>query len=91
MASNEGKINENFDAEYNEKIMNDLNELYNKAEKKILEELEKIQDEIEKLLENLMEEKLAKTLEINQKYENELRDLETDLDISILYFCIYNN
>lgn len=91
MASNEGKIDENFDAEYNEKIMNDLNELYNKAEKKILEELEKIQDEIEKLLENLMEEKLAKTLEINQKYENELRDLETDLDISIFYFLFYNN
>jgi mevalonate kinase len=91
LASNEGKIDENFDAEYNEKIMNDLNELYNKAEKKILEELEKIQDEIEKLLENLMEEKLAKTLEINQKYENELRDLETDLDISIFYFLFYNN
>lgn len=54
----------------------------------MLEELEKIQDEIEKLMENLMEEKLAKTLEINQKYENELRELETDLDLSnIIIIC----
>jgi len=62
--------------------LNDINEIWNKAEKKILEELENIQVQIEKLMENLMEEKLDKTFHINQKYENELRELETDLDLS---------
>lgn len=62
--------------------MSDLNEIYDKAEKKFLEELENIQNEIEKFMENLFEEKLFKTLEINQKYEVELKELETDLDLS---------
>ena len=47
----------------------------------MIEELEKIQIEIEKFMEEIMEEKLKKTLEINQKYENELREMEADVDI----------
>ncbi len=48
----------------------------------MLEEIEKIQNEIEKLMEELMEEKLNKTIEINQKYEIELKGFEFDLDLS---------
>lgn len=59
-----------------------MNEIWDKAEKKMLEQLESIQNDMEKLMGSIMEEKLAKTLEINQKYENELRELETDLDLS---------
>lgn len=58
--------------------------MWEKSEKKMLEDLEKIQSEMEKYLEAIMDEKLKKTLEINQKYEGELRDLEIDLDLSIL-------
>jgi len=88
---NDDNFNEIFDNEYNKSIIENLNMIWENAEKKMLDEMEKIQNEIERYMEQLMEEKLNKTLEINQKYENELRELEVDLDPSNLniYLIIF--
>lgn len=58
--------------------------IWDSADKKIEEEIDKSQTEIIKLMEKLMEEKMLKIIEINQKYELELKDLEADIDISKL-------
>ena len=56
--------------------------IWDSADKKIEEEIKKVHIEIVKLMENIMEEKMQKIIEINQKYELELKDLEAEIDIS---------
>ena len=83
-------MDEIFDEEYNQKITDNLNNIWENAENKMIEELEKIQIEIEKFMEEIMEEKLKKTLEINQKYENELREMEADVDMCNKKYLSYS-
>lgn len=45
------------------------------------QELEKIEEEMSQLLDSLADEKFRKTMEINNKFELELRELRDDLDL----------
>ena len=59
-----------------DEVTKKLTMIWESADKKIEEELDKSQNDIVKLMEKLMEEKMQKIIEINKKYELELIDLE---------------
>lgn len=61
-------------------ITKKLNMIWDAIYQKMGEESEKIHIEVEILIERLLEEKFKKLIEINQKYELELKDLEVDVD-----------
>jgi hypothetical protein len=77
---NEDNINEIFDQDYEEKIESSLLKVWESAQKEMCLELEKIEDEISNFLDNLADEKFKKTIEINNKFEGELKELRADLD-----------
>lgn len=79
---NEDNINEIFDHDYDQKIESNLIKVWESAEKQMTEDVEKIEAEMEKFLDNIADEKFKKTLEINNKYDNELKSLESDIDLS---------
>lgn len=79
---NEENINEIFDKDYEDKIESNVIKIWETAEKKIKEELETIENQMERFLDDLANEKFKKTLEINNKYDNELKNLECDIDLS---------
>ncbi len=79
----EENINEIFDKEYDEKIEENLKKVWDNAEKKMTEDMERIEQEMEKLLDELGEEKFRRTMETNNKYDLELKDLEEAADLSI--------
>jgi hypothetical protein len=86
---NEDNINEIFDKEYDEKIEASLVEIWETAEEKMQTELTKIEEEMEKFLDSIADEKFKRSLEINNKYETELRSMEADVDLSkIKLICV---
>lgn len=90
MIVNEDNINEIFDKEYEDKIEDSLMKIWDAAEKKTQEELDKIEEQMIKFLDDISNEKFTKTLEINNKYDAELKDLEADgLDLSIYIHITY--
>lgn len=79
----EQNINEIFDKDYENKIETNLLKIWETAQIQMRVELEKIEDEISKFLDQLAEEKFKKSVEILNKYDLELKDLLLDLDLSM--------
>jgi ElaB/YqjD/DUF883 family membrane-anchored ribosome-binding protein len=77
---NEDNINEIFDQDYEEKIESSLLKVWESAQVDMRQELEKIEEEMTQFLDSLADEKFKKTMEINNKYEGELKELQADLD-----------
>jgi hypothetical protein len=82
----EDNVNEIIDQECIEGIENNLNKVWETANKRLIEDLEKVEEEMEKFLDNIAEEKFKKTMEINNKFAQELRELEDDVDHSKLIY-----
>jgi len=78
---NEDNINEIFDQDYEENIESSLLKVWESAQKEMRQELEKIEEEMSQFLDSLADEKFKKTMEINNKFELELRELRDDLDL----------
>jgi len=78
---NEDNINEIFDQDYEENIESSLLKVWESAQKEMSQELEKIEEEMSQFLDSLADEKFKKTMEINNKFELELRELRDDLDL----------
>ena len=58
--------------------------MWKTAEKAMKEELTKIESEMETFLDDLSEEKVKGTLEINSRYDYELKSMEDIVEISKL-------
>lgn len=63
-------------------ITRKLMEIWEAADRKIEESVDRTQNEIVRLMERMIDEKMKKILEINAKYEMELKDLEAEIDPS---------
>ncbi len=80
---NEDNINEIFDQDYEEKIEANLLKVWESAQVNIRQELEKTEEEMTHFLDNLADEKFRKTMEINNKFEGELKEFQADdLDLN---------
>jgi hypothetical protein len=79
----EEEIKEILVKECQEKMENNLQTIWENANNQMIADLNKIEDEMEKLIDNLATEKLTKTFEINKKYEQEIKEYENgDCDLS---------
>lgn len=78
----EEDIEEIFDQEYHEKIDIHLNGIWEKAEENLKEKLALIEEKIMQFLDDIMVEKFRKLLEINEKFDREMREMENDVDFS---------
>jgi hypothetical protein len=57
--------------------------MWEAAELIMKEEIRQLESEMEKFLDDLAEEKVNGTLEINSKFDNELKNMEDNVDLSI--------
>ena len=70
------------DNDYDKQIENNLIKIWEVNENKIKDEIEAIDLEKEKLLDEIANEKYKRTFEISQKYDLELKDLQDDVDFN---------
>jgi hypothetical protein len=74
-------LNEIF-KDYNEKLETNLKGVLLKAEINLLEKINFLEDKMKNFIDDITNEKMKKILEVNEKFDKEMKEIEFDVDFN---------